>query len=292
MSAAAPLYGLVLSGGRSTRMQRDKAGLEYDGQPQLERAVALLRPLVTRTFVSIRADQRDDKQRAAFDTIADLAPGLGPLGGIQAAQHAHPDAAWLVLACDLPFLEADTLQYLIEHRATARAATAYRSSSDGLPEPLCAIYEPASRAAIDAWIEAGHNCPRKWLARGDALLLDLPQTRALDNVNTAAEYVEASSQLASRRHGSHGPDSDSGNAARRLQVRYFALLREQAGRSNEALTTDARTPRDLYAQLQRERGLKLAPEFLRVAINDEFAEWQQALHDGDTVAFLPPVAGG
>jgi molybdopterin converting factor subunit 1 len=75
-------------------------------------------------------------------------------------------------------------------------------------------------------------------------------------------------------------------------VRYFALLREQAGRGAEALRTDARTPQELYQQLQRERGLKLAPQFLRVAVNDEFGDWQQPLADGDTVAFLPPVAGG
>jgi molybdopterin converting factor small subunit len=48
----------------------------------------------------------------------------------------------------------------------------------------------------------------------------------------------------------------------------------------------------LYEQLQRDRGLQLAPQFLRVAINDEFGDWQQPLAEGDTVAFLPPVAGG
>ena len=60
----------------------------------------------------------------------------------------------------------------------------------------------------------------------------------------------------------------------------------------EALQTEARTPQELYQQLQRERGLTLAPQFLRVAVNDEFGDWQQPLADGDTIAFLPPVAGG
>jgi len=278
--SAAELYGLVLAGGRSTRMQRDKAGLPYGGKPQLARAMELVAPLVSRAFVSVRPDQLHDPQRTAYGLIADLQPDLGPLAGIQAAQRAHPQVAWLVLACDLPFLRAATLQHLIEQRATGRLATAYRSQFDGQPEPLCAIYEPASRDSLQRWIDQGQRCPRAWLASAEVALLDLPESRALDNINTADEYAAANAELA------------AAQPQRRLQVRYFALLREQAGRGSEALQTVASTPQELYAQLQRERGLKLAPQYLRVAVNDEFGEWQQPLHDGDTVAFLPPVAGG
>jgi molybdenum cofactor guanylyltransferase len=281
--SAPPLYGLLLTGGRSTRMKRDKARLEYAGKPQLDRAMELIAPLVSRAFVSVRAEQRDDPQRTAYDTIADLRNDLGPLGGIQAAFHAHPSNAWLVLACDLPFLDAATVRHLIERRATSRLATAYRSAGNGLPEPLCAIYEPASRASLEEWIAQGLNCPRKWMIRGDVELLDLPNAHALDNVNTANEYLAASASIVAG-----GPAGE----LRRLNVRYFALLREQAGRGSEAVQTAARTPQELYEQLQRERGLQLAPQFLRVAVNDEFGDWQQPLADGDTVAFLPPVAGG
>jgi molybdopterin-guanine dinucleotide biosynthesis protein A len=279
--SAAPLFGLVLAGGRSTRMQRDKAGLEYVGKPQLTRAMELISPLVERAFVSVRAEQQRDPQRAAYDTISDLHSDLGPLAGIQAALRTHPDHAWLVLACDLPFLEETTLRHLIAHRAADRLATAYRSQFDGLPEPLCAIYEPGSLAALETWIAQGERCPRGWMARADVELLALPEAHALDNVNTAAEYAVASAAV----------DTASASA-RRVSVRYFALLREQAGRSAEALHTRARTPQELYRQLQHERGLTLDPRFIRVAINDEFGDWQRLLTDGDTVAFLPPVAGG
>jgi len=278
--SAPTLYGLLLTGGRSTRMKRDKARLEYAGKPQLDRAMELIAPLVSRAFVSVRAEQRDDPQRTAYETIADLRNDLGPLGGIQAAFHAYPSNAWLVLACDLPFLDATTIRHLIERRAASRLATAYRSAANGLPEPLCAIYEPASRASLEEWISQGMNCPRKWMSRGDVELLDLPNAHALDNVNTANEYLAASATL-----GSSEP-------LRRVKVRYFALLREQAGRGSEDLQTAARTPQELYEQLQRERGLQLALQYLRVAINDEFGDWQQPLAEGDTVAFLPPVAGG
>ncbi|MGH8252777.1 MAG: NTP transferase domain-containing protein [Steroidobacteraceae bacterium] len=289
---SAPLHALLLTGGRSRRMQRDKAALEYSGQTQLARAMALLEPLVTRTFVSARADQLSDPQRARYDCIADALPELGPIGGIHAALHAHPDVAWLVLACDLPFLDASTLQQLIAERDPRRVASAFRSSHDGKPEPLCAIYEPASAALIDARIAQGKLCPRDFLASADAALLRLRNARALDNINTGEEYRDAQITLDAAPPASAPERAADRAATRTLQVQYFALLREQAGRNTETVHSQARDARELYRELRARHGLRLEPEQLRVAVNEDFAEWSQPLHDGDAVAFLPPVAGG
>ena len=79
---------------------------------------------------------------------------------------------------------------------------------------------------------------------------------------------------------------------KRIKVQYYALLREQAGRSEEALETTARTPRELYEELKARHPFSLAPEMLRVAVNAEFGEWTHVLADGDSVVFIPPVAGG
>src|SRR5687767_6222187 len=106
---AAPLYGLVLAGGRSSRMGQDKALLAYHGATQLDWAMALIKPFVRRAFVSVRPDQTDDPVRAQYKQIVDTQSDRGPIAGIMAAQARHPDAAWLVLACDLPFLDATTL---------------------------------------------------------------------------------------------------------------------------------------------------------------------------------------
>jgi molybdopterin-guanine dinucleotide biosynthesis protein A len=277
---SAELYGLVLAGGRSRRMQRDKAALDYAGQPALARTMRLLEPHVGAAFVSVRADQRDDPQRAAFPHIVDRLADQGPIAGIHAALHAHPEKAWLVLACDLPFLDAATLNALVDARAADRTATAFRSSYDGRPEPLCAIFEPRARAAIDTWITDGRVCPRDFLTQSDALLLDAVDPHALDNINTTEEYLAARAAVSLPA------------TPRQLQVQYFAILREQAGRGGEQLTTRARTPRELYEELRTRHGLTLAPQFLRVAVNDEFGDWSQPLKDGDTVVFLPPVAGG
>lgn len=280
-----PLYGLVLAGGRSTRMQQDKATLAYHGRTQLEWAMDLIAPFVERAFVSVRPDQRQDPVRAKFLQIADERENLGPIAGIMAAQSAHPDAAWLVLACDLPFLDAATLKHLVWARQEDRPATAYRSSHDGLPEPLCAIYEPASREGIAAYVATGKNCPRKFLIRSEAHLIEEPNPRALDNVNTPEEYGSAMTSFASE-------TARAPAAAKKVRVQYFALLREQAGRSDESLSTTARTPRELYDELRKRYPFSLAPEMLRVAVNTEFGDWSQPLADGDSVVFIPPVAGG
>lgn len=157
---APALFGLVLAGGASTRMRTDKAALEYRGQPQLHRAFELLSQVCAATFVSVRPDQRDDPARAGFPQIVDRQPGIGPIAGISAALLEHPKAAWLVLACDLPFLTAETLQNLIAHRDPQKIATAYRSTHDGLPEPLCAIWEPDAREPVLAHIASGKHCPQ------------------------------------------------------------------------------------------------------------------------------------
>jgi molybdopterin-guanine dinucleotide biosynthesis protein A len=283
MSALAPLYGLVLAGGHSRRMDSDKAALAYDGATQLDRAMRLVAEQADKTFVSVRADQHEEPLRSRYARIVDRDSGLGPIAGILAAQQEHPAAAWLVLACDLPFLGAATLRTLIAARSPQRFAVAFRSSHDGLPEPLCAIYEPASRQLLQAFAATGRNCPRKFLIESGIELLEQPDPRALDNVNTAPEYTAATALLA-------GAATDA--ASIELRVQYFALLREQAGRNEERLQTRARTPRELFGELQARYRFTLPEDRLRVAINTEFADWSQPLRSGDAVAFIPPVAGG
>jgi molybdopterin converting factor subunit 1 len=79
---------------------------------------------------------------------------------------------------------------------------------------------------------------------------------------------------------------------KKIHVQYFAVLREQAGRSEEALETLASTPAELYEELRAAHGFALPRAMLRVAINDEFGEWTTPLAPGDRVVFIPPVAGG
>jgi molybdopterin-guanine dinucleotide biosynthesis protein A len=194
---AAPVHGLVLAGGVSSRMHRDKAALPYQGKSQLDRVFELASRHVSPVFVSVRADQTADPTRAHRPMIVDCVAGKGPTAGIRSALTAHPHAAWLVLACDLPFLSDAVLSQLLRERDPGSLATAYRSAHDGLPEPLCAIWEPAAAAALAAYQAAGGHCPRKFLIRHSARLLEPLDARALDNVNTPEEYAEALAALGS-----------------------------------------------------------------------------------------------
>jgi molybdopterin-guanine dinucleotide biosynthesis protein A len=288
---APALFGLVLAGGASTRMRTDKAALEYHGQPQLRWAFELASQLCAASFVSARSDQRDDATRAGFPQIVDRQPGTGPIAGISAALLEHPKAAWLVLACDLPFLTERTLQHLVAHRDPHKIATAYRSAHDGLPEPLCAIWEPSACEPVLAYIATGKQCPRKFLINSDTALLDLPERQALDNVNTVEEFDSATTALRPQSNTAQLETAQRRNN-KTVRVQYYAILREQAGRSDETLDTSAGTPAELYAELRQRHPFQLGPAQLKVALNSEFSDWQTPLKHGDTVVFIPPVAGG
>jgi molybdenum cofactor guanylyltransferase len=190
-----PVYGLILAGGSSSRMRQDKAALRYAGMTQLDRAFELASRHVPKVFVSVRASQITDPARAQKPMIVDSIVGEGPIVGIRSALAAYPNVGWLVLACDLPFLSGAALSQLLRERDATALATAYRSAHDGLPEPLCAIWEPAAAAALAAYDSSGGTCPRKFLIRHAAPLLEPQDRRALDNVNTPEEYAQARAAL-------------------------------------------------------------------------------------------------
>jgi molybdopterin converting factor subunit 1 len=82
------------------------------------------------------------------------------------------------------------------------------------------------------------------------------------------------------------------NARKNIRVLYFALLREESGKSEESLETEANSASELYEELQRKYDLSMNVNHLKVAINDEFTEWESILNADDIVTFIPPVAGG
>ena len=191
---APPIYGLLLSGGASRRMQRDKAQLSYEGQPQLLRAWHLLEAVTERAFVSVRAEQRDDPLRAGLPQIVDRYEAIGPAAGILTAQEAYPDVAWLVIACDLPLLDSITLQALVDARDATGDAAAFTSRFDELPEPLCALWEPSSHGLLKQRVDGGSYCPRKALILSRTKLLPAPGD-ALDNINTPEEFEQMQRQI-------------------------------------------------------------------------------------------------
>jgi len=181
------IHGLVLAGGRSRRMGADKALLMRDGESQLGRAVSLLERHLPKVFVSTRSDQAEESERSRHAQIIDRYEDMGPIAGILSAMDRDPDVSWLVLACDLPNVDDDTIAALLAAHTGGHPFTAYKSSYDGLPEPLCAIFSPSGRAIVDTFVADGIICPRKMLIRSDTCLLEQANPSALDNMNTPAD---------------------------------------------------------------------------------------------------------
>lgn len=181
------LNGLVLAGGKSIRMGIDKGTVNWRGKEQRYYMADMLKGFCKEVFISCRdiAQQAEiDKQ---YKTITDTFTGLGPYSGILSAFREKPEAAWLVIACDLPLVDEQLLHHLTEHRSVKHIATAYQSAITSFPEPLITIWEPKSYPILLQFLSQGYSCPRKVLINSDINLLQVPDAESLSNVNTPEE---------------------------------------------------------------------------------------------------------
>lgn len=194
-----PLYGLVLAGGKSSRMGSDKSTMEWHGKEQRYYMADLLRELCDNVFISCRTEQQREID-SAYSVIPDAYDIGGPLGGILSAFKTHRHAAWLVTACDMPLLNRETLQYLIKHRDANAVATTFQSPFDSLPEPLVTIWEPSCYENLLVFSGEGYKCPRKALIQNveKVAILVSPDADALINANTPAEAERAKAILLQR----------------------------------------------------------------------------------------------
>ncbi len=195
MNTTAELYGLILSGGQSTRMGTDKGLLNYHGIPQREYLCGLLENLGMSCFLSVRDEQKGTIPNT-FKTIVDKNRYRGPFNGILSAHELFPEAAWLVLACDLPLLDKAALKNLVLKRSPTKVATAYATHTSRLPEPLVAIWEPHGLERAKEYLKtAESSCPRKFLIKSNTELIYPENDHVLYNANSLSEYQFAKSKL-------------------------------------------------------------------------------------------------
>ncbi len=187
-----PLNGLVLAGGRSSRMGSDKALLAYHADNQLVHTAALLQKQCSEVFISCREEQAETYRHFGIPLITDSYLGIGPMGGLLSAQQARPEAAWVVAACDLPFLDQDIVQQLCSQRNPLRFATAFRNPQSGCLEPLCACYEPKSRCRIILRHIERNNSLLSFLDESRIEELALQNSGALKNINDPEGRHDAS----------------------------------------------------------------------------------------------------
>jgi molybdenum cofactor guanylyltransferase len=181
------LLGLVLAGGASRRMGRDKGALDYHGEPQAAYAWRLLEAVCGEAYVSTHASRASAPPYSALPLILDRDDYEGPAAGLLAAWDRLPNSAWLVLAVDMPLVDRELLSALIGARDTGALATCF-VHDDGTIEPLCAIWEPSAREPLQREVRAGRRSPRRFLSSHRAALLRPPDPRKLTSANDVDAY--------------------------------------------------------------------------------------------------------
>ena len=272
-----PLKALLLIGGKSRRMGSDKASLVFEGKTLLERTLAVVSAQVPETFLSIAHDETREFEQA---TIRDLTSNPGPLGGIQAAFQHDPESAWLVVACDLPLFDAQTLSYLLSNSKTTQNASCFLNRLDGRAEPLCTLYQPTAAQPLTDYLAADRRCARKFLESLSPQTFELPNPLALDNANRP-EQLEELKILAKE-----------GLQKKAVTITYFGKLSGEAPSEKEPLITTAATLAGLYEELRLRHHLSLDLDTVKPVLADEFVDWNTPLAEGAQIAFLPPFAGG
>ena len=190
------IYGLVLAGGKSRRMGKDKGLIPYHGMPQRDYLYHLLSRVCDRTFLSIRPEQQSEIPDD-MEVIVDENQYKGPYNGLLSAHKKFSKVAWLVLACDLPLIDLQSLQELIAARDPNQMATSFAQKDDPLPEPLCAIWEPHAFTTSIGYLESGNGtCPRKFLINSQVKLVFPDNPNVLMNANSEKEYKDAIVKLA------------------------------------------------------------------------------------------------
>lgn len=185
-----PTYGLVLTGGKSERMKRDKALISYQGRPHAQYIRDVLKNFCEEVYLSARAHQWDGTALEGLPSLSDSVEGGGPIAGILSAFERHPDANWIVVACDLVHFNEKTVETLLANYDPQSLATAFKNREKGFPEPLCALYTPWAQPVFAAAFSQGVTCPVKILRNAEVHPIEQPDGVDLANINTVEEFAE------------------------------------------------------------------------------------------------------
>ena len=207
---AEKIYAYVLAGGGSTRFGRDKALVEFGDAPLLVQIVRVARSCTDNVAV-VASREKYATLDPELQIIEDRWPGEGPLGGIiTALQHTTATAAlsssagsgktWnLILSCDLPFLTAEWLEFLVARAcASAPETQVILPHSAPGPEPLCACYRTSAARPLKNVFDLGIRKVTQALKQVRTEVLDESVWKRFDsagrlfwNMNTPADFEEA-----------------------------------------------------------------------------------------------------
>ena len=178
------INGLILAGGKSSRMGYDKSLLVVHDKPQREYLVDLLKKHVDNVFLSCK---KGADINPLFNPIPDQYDLKSPLNGILSAFTFDPTSAWLVIAVDMPLITDEALKFLLANRDAKKVATCFADSDGTLPEPLFTLWEPKAFALLKYYYNKGNISPRNFLKTHDVKILQAPDKRILTNINSVED---------------------------------------------------------------------------------------------------------
>jgi molybdenum cofactor guanylyltransferase len=192
-----PVTGVILAGGKSRRMGRDKAFLPFGTGMLIERVIEVLRQ-VTEDVILI-TNTPELYQRFGLPMFSDVIPDAGSLGGIYTGLTSAKASYSLCLACDMPFVKSEFLRFLCDTAAEADVVIP-RNAEDF--QPLCAVYSEVCREPIRQKIDAGRlkitgffDQVRVRVVEGEPLSRYDPHDVMFFNANTPEEYEQARRML-------------------------------------------------------------------------------------------------
>jgi len=190
---------IVLAGGESSRLGRDKASVRLGGETLLERAVRLLAPLGGEVIVvrgAGRSKSVPQRVQGARE-VEDVYPGMGPLAGIHAGLSASDSFHNLVVACDMPFLNLDLLRYMV---GIAGGVDVVMPRLDGDTEALHAIYSRDCLPPIEGLLQRGESKIVRFLDAVKVRFVERDEVERFDsqrlsffNINTRSDLHYARS---------------------------------------------------------------------------------------------------
>jgi len=179
------INALILIGGKSTRMGTDKSQLVYYNQPQRKHLFNLLIEILPKEniYFSVRDQEQVNEQKI----IVDKYPNLGPFGAIYAAFEQDNSKPWLILAVDIPFINIDVLNLLINNRNTSKIATTFQGKNKNYPEPLITIWEPKVIPLLKENLKLKNYSLVNLLLQNEVEIIPIKKG-LLKNVNTKEAY--------------------------------------------------------------------------------------------------------
>lgn len=190
------LFGLVVCGGQSSRMGFDKGLLEYHNMPQRYYAYKMLEPLCNQVFLSC-----NQNQAFGIDTSYNLLidepdyTNIGPMATLLSAYLKYPDAAFLVVGCDYPFIDAKALKKMIDIRSDSTEAICYFNPETNFEEPLLAIYENSCMPKMLQNFEDGNYSLRHFLKSVSTKKILPEKIESILSVDTNLQFKEVLQKL-------------------------------------------------------------------------------------------------